>query len=69
MHYNIIYKDNKAYKIVTEVSIHNFQNRDGSVQQQVLGMYVHELNCDRVFQQKDKFLMCTLIPDVEYEEV
>jgi len=69
MNYNIIYKDNNAYNIVKTISIHNFQNKDGSIHQQVLGMYVHELNCDRVFQQKDKFLMCTLIPDVVYEEV
>jgi hypothetical protein len=69
MHYNIIYKDNNAYRVVNEVSIHNFLNKDGSIHQQVLGMYVHELKADRVFQQKGKFLICNLIPDVVYEEV
>ena len=69
MNYNIIHKDNEAYNIVKEISVHNFQNKDGSIQQQVLGMYVHELNCDRVFQQKGKFLICSLIPDVIYEEI
>ena len=53
MHYNIIYKDDNAYKIIREIPIHNFQNKDGSVHQQVLGMYVHELNCDRVFRENN----------------
>ena len=48
MNYNIIHKDGNAYNIIKEVSIHNFQNKDGSIHQQVLGMYVHELDCDRV---------------------
>lgn len=69
MNHNIIYKDGNAYNIIKEISIYNFQNKDGSVNQQVLGMYVHELDCVRVFQQKGKFLICNLIPDVVYEEV
>jgi hypothetical protein len=69
MNYNIIYKDQNAYRIVDEISISNFQNKDGSIHQQVLGMYVHDLRCDRVFQKDNKFLICSLIPDVIYEEV
>jgi hypothetical protein len=63
MHYNIIYKDDNAYKIIREIPIHNFQNKDGSVHQQVLGMYVHELNCDRVFREKNYFLICKKIAE------
>jgi hypothetical protein len=69
MQYNIIYKDNNAYRIINEVSTHNFLNKDGSIHQQVLGMYVHELKSDRVFQRDGKFLICNLIPDVVYEEI
>jgi hypothetical protein len=69
MNYNIIYKDQNAYQIINEVSIHQFQNKDGSIQQQALGMYVHEFRCDRVFQKSDKFLICSLIPEVIYEEI
>ena len=63
MHYNIIYKDNNAYKIIREIPIHNFQNSDGSVHQQVLGMYVHELNCERVFKENNHFLICQKIEE------
>jgi hypothetical protein len=63
MHYNIIYKDDNAYKIMREIPIHNFQNKDGSVHQQVLGMYVHELNCDRVFRENNNFLICKKIAE------
>ena len=63
MHYNIIYKDDNAYKIIREIPIHNFQNKDGSVHQQVLGMFVHELNCDRVFRENNHFLICKKIAE------
>ena len=54
MHYNIIYKDDNAYKIIREIPIHNFQ---------VLGMYVHELDCDRVFRENNHFLICKKIAE------
>ena len=57
MHYNIIYKDDNAYKIIREIPIHNFQNKDGSVHQQVLGMYVNDYQADRVLQREGKFLI------------
>ena len=40
MNYNIIYKDGLAFEILKEISAHMFQNKDGSINQQVLGMYV-----------------------------
>tara|TARA_B110000495_G_C22673441_1_gene397885 strand:+ start:246 stop:452 length:207 start_codon:yes stop_codon:yes gene_type:complete len=63
MHYNIIYKDDNAYKIIREIPTHNFQNKDGSIHQQVLGMYVHELDCDRVFRENNHFLICKKIAE------
>ena len=43
MNYNIIYKEGLAFEILKEISAHMFQNKNGSINQQVLGMYVNEL--------------------------
>jgi len=63
MNYNIIYKDGLAFEILKEISAHMFQNRDGSINQQVLGMYVNDWNGDRVLQREGKFLICKTIEE------
>mgnify|MGYP001321150010 CR=1 FL=1 len=63
MNYNIIYHNNIAYQIVDEVYVHNFQNSDGSVNQKVLGMYVHQLGADRVVMKERKLLICKTIEE------
>lgn len=68
MNYNIIYKDGNAYKIIDEVSIHNFLNKDGSVNQHILGLYVHEKNCNHVLQKDNKFLICEIIEEAKVIE-
>jgi len=65
MNYNIIYKDNLAFEIVKEISAHMFQNSDGSINQQVLGMYVHDYGGDRVLQREGKFLICKTIEEAQ----
>mgnify|MGYP001389738971 FL=1 len=40
-----------------------FQNRDGSINQRVLGMYVHELRGDRVVMRDNKLLICKIIEE------
>ena len=35
MYCNIIYRDNEALEILHEINAHMFQNRDGSINQQV----------------------------------
>ena len=47
MNYNIIHADNNAYEVLTEVSIHMFLNKNNSVNEKVLGMYVHEWGGDK----------------------
>jgi len=42
MNYNIIYNGDKAYKILNEVFIHNFLNKDNNINQKVLGLYVNQ---------------------------
>ena len=41
MNWGIVYKDNNAYKVLDEIFVHNFINSDNSINQRVLGMYVH----------------------------
>mgnify|MGYP000415500827 CR=1 FL=1 len=65
MEYNIIYKNNNAYQIVNEVSIHNFLNSDNTINQKVLGLYVNKFDCDHVLQRDDKFLICKTIQEAE----
>tara|TARA_B100000768_G_scaffold177037_1_gene190652 strand:+ start:514 stop:717 length:204 start_codon:yes stop_codon:yes gene_type:complete len=65
MNYNIIYKDDLAYEILQEVSAHMFVNKDGSINQQVLGMYVNDLDGDRVLQREGKFLICRTIEEAQ----
>ena len=68
MNYNIIYHNNIAYQIIDEVYVHNFQNSDGSVNQKVLGMYVHSKGANHVLQKQNKFLICHEIEEAEIIE-
>jgi len=61
--YNIIYKNNEAFQILNDINVHMFQNKDGSINQQVLGMYVHKFNGNKVLQRGDKFLICRKIEE------
>lgn len=62
---NIIYKDNVAYQILDIISVHNFLNSNNSVNQKVLGMYVHEKGGDHVLQRDNKFLICQTIEEAK----
>jgi len=63
MNWGIVYKGNNAYKILDEIFIHNFLNSDNSVNQKVLGMYVHYKGGDHVLQRDNKFLICETIEE------
>ena len=69
MNYNILYREDEALEILNEVNAHMFQNRDGSINQQVLGMYVHEWRADRVVMKNNKLLICKTIEEARYEEI
>ena len=58
-----ITKDNKMYEIIDKIGAHMFTNKDGSINQQVLGMYVHENGSDRVMQREGQFLICKEIEE------
>lgn len=63
MNWGIVYKDNNAYKVLDEIFVHNFINSDNSVNQRVLGMYVHYKGGDHVLQRGNKFLICETIEE------
>tara|TARA_R110001606_G_scaffold397869_1_gene575517 strand:- start:963 stop:1169 length:207 start_codon:yes stop_codon:yes gene_type:complete len=65
MNKELITKDDKMYEIVSSVSSHMFLNKDKSLNQQVLGMYVNEYQGDRVLQREDKFLICKQIEEAQ----
>ena len=65
MNYNIIYYENDAYEVIHDIAIHMFQNKNGTVNQKVLGMYVHELKADKVLQKDNKFLICKKIEEAQ----
>jgi hypothetical protein len=60
---NIVYNNNIAYKILDIVNVHSFLNSDNSINQKVLGLYVHEKNGDHVLQRNGKFLICETIEE------
>ena len=69
MNKNIIYFEGEGYEVVNEVNVSKFQNKNGSVNEHVLGLYVHEWDANRVLQKDNKFLICRLIEEVKYEEL
>jgi len=64
---NIVYNGENAYKILDIIAMHNFANKDGNINKQVLGMYVHEKRGDHVLQRDDKFLICETIQEATVE--
>ena len=63
MYCNIIYKNGEALEILAQIFVHVFQNRDNSINQKVLGMYVYEKGADRVVQRDNKLLICKTIEE------
>ena len=63
MNKELITKGDIMYEIVSEVPAHMFLNKDKSINQQVLGMYVHDNDCDRVLQRENTFLICKQIEE------
>ena len=65
MNNELITKGDIMYEIVSEVAAHMFLNKDKSINQQVLGMYVNDHKADRVLQREDKFLVCKQIEEAQ----
>ena len=65
MNRELIAKDNVMYEVVKTINAHMFANKDGSINQQVLGMYVHDNDCDRVLQRENTFLIVKQIEEAQ----
>ncbi len=63
MNKELITKGDILYEIVKSVNAHMFANKDGSVNQQVLGMYVNDHDGDRVLQREGQFLVCKQVEE------
>jgi|TARA_B110000977_G_scaffold139611_1_gene177203 hypothetical protein len=59
----LITKGDIMYEVVSSIPAHMFTNKDGSVNQQVLGMYVNDYQADRVLQREGKFLICKQVEE------
>lgn len=60
---NIVYNNNIAYKILDIINVHNFLNKNNSINKHILGLYVHEKGGDHVLQRDNKFLICESIEE------
>ena len=63
MNKELITMDDKVYHIVKTINSRTFANKDGSINQNILGMFVHDNDCDRVLQREGKFLICKQIEE------
>jgi hypothetical protein len=64
---NIISRDGNTYEILRAINKSMFTNKDGSLNKQVLGLYVAEVKADRVLEVKGKLLICKEIEDAKTE--
>jgi|TARA_R110000851_G_scaffold106063_2_gene224921 hypothetical protein len=65
MNRELITKDDIMYEVIKTVNAHMFANKDNSINQQILGMYVHDNNCDRVLQRENTFLICKQVEEAQ----
>ncbi len=63
MNRELITKEGIMYEIINTINTHQFTNKDGNLNQQVLGMYVHENGGDRVLQRDSMLLICKQIEE------
>jgi|TARA_B100000780_G_scaffold74827_1_gene50326 hypothetical protein len=63
MNKELIEKEGIMYEVVSKIGSHMFVNKDGSINQQVLGKYVHEYRGDRVLQREGQFLVCKQVEE------
>lgn len=55
--YDILYRFNKSI----------FQNKDGTINKRVLGMFVAEVGADKVLEIDKKLLICKEVEDAQIE--
>ena len=67
-HCNVFVHQGESYEIVDKVNASMFQNRNGSVNERVLGIYVNKHKANRVVQKENKLLILKEIEDAIIEK-
>ena len=65
-----LYKHNDTYyKILRDMPSHNFKDKKGVVQMEILKAWRDWLGADHVLRVQDSYLMCETIPEIDFEEI
>jgi hypothetical protein len=65
-----LYKHNDTYyKILRDMPSHNFMDKKGVVQMEILKAWRDWLGADHVLRIQDRYLMCETIPEIDFEEI
>lgn len=65
-----LYKHNDTwYKILREMPNHNFVDKKGVIQMELLKAWRDWLGADHVLRVQDTYLMCETIHDTAFEEI
>jgi hypothetical protein len=60
--------NDKLYVVVRNVPTHNFENKDGSVNMEVLKAWRDHVGCDHVIKHNERFLLVQTIQEAEIDE-
>lgn len=65
-----LYKHNDTYyKILRTMPHHNFMDKKGVIQMELLKAWRDWLGADHVLRVQDSYLMCETIPEIDFEEI
>jgi len=67
MYNKTIIRNNIPYDILYRLNKSLFQNKDGTINKKVLGMFVAEVGADKVLEVDKKFLICKEVEDAQVE--
>ncbi len=60
--------NDKLYVIVRDMATHNFENKNGSINMEVLKAWRDYLGCDHVLRHNDRYLLVQTIQDAIIED-
>ena len=67
MYNKTIIRNNISYDILYRFNKSLFQNKDGTINKKVLGMFVAEVEADKVLEVDKKLLICKEVEDAQVE--
>jgi len=59
----------KMYQLIRQMPTHQFTKKDGSIIGEKYNAWKEWLGADHVFKTQTHFLFCSVVTDVEWEEV